>query len=302
MRILRDRRQMKAITHEWRYRQRQMLALVPTMGNLHEGHLALVRHARERSERVCVSIFVNPLQFDQAEDLHNYPRTLEADTRQLAEMGVDALFCPDTDELLPSALGVQARVSVPELGTVLEGAHRPGHFDGVATIVAKLLHLVQPDLAVFGEKDFQQLRIIEAMVDSLDFPVNIESVATVRASDGLALSSRNARLSQEARALAPVLYRSLVEVAQQGQVAGESGPSAILRVIPEAQDRLRSLGFAVDYLSLRRTQDLREPDPEDTDLILLLAAWIDGVRLIDNLRLRLPTPAATPAGPLVTHP
>lgn len=205
MRILRERRQIVALSRDWRRRERATVALVPTMGNLHEGHLTLVRRALTRAERVVVSIFINPLQFDRTEDLAAYPRTLERDAQQLAGLGVDALFCPEVAEMYPETPAPTARVVVPGISEGLEGASRPGHFVGVATVVAKLFNLIQPDVAVFGEKDFQQLRLIEAMVAALDFPVLIEPVATVRDADGLALSSRNARLSPEGRERAPAL-------------------------------------------------------------------------------------------------
>ncbi len=284
MRIVRDRRQVVALSREWRRRDTQTLVLVPTMGNLHEGHLELVRRARERGDRVLVSIFVNPLQFDRPDDLAAYPRTLEADAQKLAELGVDALFCPDAVEMYPEDAASGARVVIPGISTILEGASRPGHFDGVATVVAKLFNLVQPDAAVFGQKDYQQLRLIEAMVAALDFPVVIDSLPTVRADDGLALSSRNSRLSPQARERAPELYRSLCDVVAACKLEPDSWPETFSEPMAAAADRLGQAGFHLDYLSIRRADDLGEPQPGDTDLVLLAAAWLDGVRLIDNLR------------------
>lgn len=284
MRIVRDRRQVVALSREWRRRDTQTLVLVPTMGNLHEGHLELVRRARERGDRVLVSIFVNPLQFDRPDDLAAYPRTLEADAQKLAELGVDALFCPDAVEMYPEDAAPGARVVIPGISTILEGASRPGHFDGVATVVAKLFNLVQPDAAVFGQKDYQQLRLIEAMVAALDFPVVIDSLPTVRADDGLALSSRNSRLSPQARERAPELYRSLCDVVAACKLEPDSWPETFSEPMAAAADRLGQAGFHLDYLSIRRADDLGEPQPGDTDLVLLAAAWLDGVRLIDNLR------------------
>jgi pantoate--beta-alanine ligase len=286
MRILRERSQVAALSREWRRRDAQRLAFVPTMGNLHAGHMALVRHAQERGDRVLVSIFVNPTQFDRPDDLARYPRTLEADTQLLAEAGVDALFCPEVAEMYPGHPAPQARVLVPGLSEILEGAARPGHFEGVATVVAKLFNLVQPEVAVFGEKDYQQLMVIEAMVAALNFPVRIDAVATVRESDGLALSSRNARLSVDARVRAPALYQGL----QQAAAAALREPDRWLAMLPEvlagAEERLRQAGLRPDYLCVRRAADLAEPQAGDRDLILLAAAWLDEVRLIDNLRLR----------------
>jgi pantoate--beta-alanine ligase len=283
MRIVRDRRQLTALCREWRRRDDRELAFVPTMGNLHEGHLSLVRQARLQERRVIVSIFVNPLQFERADDLAAYPRTLEADTRLLAEAGVDALFCPEVDDMYPAAAAVAARVSVPALSGILEGASRPGHFDGVATVVAKLFNMVQPDVAVFGEKDFQQLRLIEAMVAALDFPLAIEPGPTVRAEDGLALSSRNGRLSPEARSQAGALYQALQRI-----VAAGWDPLRAVPVEAEAEAAalaaLAGAGFTMDYLTVRRAPDLAAPAPGDRDLVVLAAGWLDGVRLIDNLR------------------
>jgi pantoate--beta-alanine ligase len=285
MRIVRDRRQVTALCREWR-RDAQKLAFVPTMGNLHAGHLALVRHAREHGDRVLVSVFVNPLQFDRPDDLSRYPRTLDADAMLLAEAGVDALFCPEASEMYPEHDPVPARVVVSGLSRLLEGESRPGHFDGVATVVAKLFNLVQPDLAVFGEKDYQQLLLIQGMVASLNFPVLVDAVPTVRESDGLALSSRNGQLSPAGRARAPELYRCLKDTVEACLLEPDQWPGIFPELLAAAGFRLREAGFRPDYLSIRRADDLGEPRSGDRDLILLAAAWLDGVRLIDNLRLR----------------
>ncbi|AGA34450.1 Pantoate--beta-alanine ligase [Thioalkalivibrio nitratireducens DSM 14787] len=284
MRIVHDRRQVAALCREWRRRDSQLLAFVPTMGNLHAGHLALVRHARERGDRVLVSVFVNPMQFDRPDDLERYPRTLDADARKLAEAGVDALFCPEPTEMYPEGC-VPARVTVPQLSGILEGVSRPGHFDGVATVVAKLFNLVQPDVGVFGEKDYQQLKLIEAMVAALNFPVLIDAVPTVREADGLALSSRNGQLSESARRRAPELYRSLREAAAACVAEPDRWPAVFAECTAQARERLRESGFEPDYVEVRRCSDLGEPDAGDRELILLAAAWLGGTRLIDNLRL-----------------
>lgn len=255
------------------------------MGNLHDGHMALVRRAQQRGDRVLVSVFVNPLQFDRSEDLARYPRTLEADAKQLAEAGVDALFCPDVGEMYPENEAVQARVVVSGLSQILEGESRPGHFDGVATVVAKLFNLVQPDVAVFGEKDYQQLLLITGMVVSLNFPVLVEAVPTLRQDDGLALSSRNGQLSPAARAVAPELYRCLRDTVDACLLEPDQWPDIFPHRLAQAEKRLRAAGFRPDYISFRRASDLGEPRPGDRDLVLLAAAWLDGVRLIDNLRL-----------------
>lgn len=284
MRIVRDRRQLTALCREWRRRDDQKLAFVPTMGNLHDGHIALVRRAQQRGDRVLVSVFVNPLQFERTDDLSRYPRTLEDDAKKLAEVGVDALFCPDVGEMYPENETVQARVVVSGLSRILEGESRPGHFDGVATVVAKLFNLVQPDVAVFGEKDYQQLLLISGMVTSLNFPVLIEAVPTVREDDGLALSSRNALLSPPARAVAPELYRCLRDTVDACLLEPERWPDIFPEQVGKADNRLRAAGFLPDYLTFRRAGDLMDPYRGDRDLVLLAAAWLDGVRLIDNLR------------------
>ncbi len=286
MRIVRDPSQVTALSREWRFRDTTTLAFVPTMGNLHEGHLALVRHARERGGRVLVSIFVNPLQFERPDDLELYPRTLEEDIRKLAAAGVDALFCPEAAAMYPSGSLIPARVVVSGVSEALEGEYRPGHFDGVATVVAKLFNLVQPDLAVFGEKDFQQLLVIRAMVEALDFPVVIDAVPTVRESDGLALSSRNGRLSPHDRQRAPELYRCLRDAAEACLLEPDQWPGIFPEVLARMEHRLEKAGFRTDYLRIRRARDLGEPVAGDHDLIIVVAAWLGGVRLIDNLRLR----------------
>lgn len=284
MRIVHEKRQVMALSREWRRRDAQVVGLVPTMGNLHEGHLALVRHAQERSDRVWVSVFVNPLQFNDPEDLQRYPRTLDEDARKLAELGVDALFCPSVEEIYPESPLAEARVVVPGLSGILEGASRPGHFDGVATVVTKLFNLLQPDVAVFGEKDFQQLRIIQAMVAALNIPVLIDSIPTVREPDGLALSSRNSLLTDTERRLAPGLYQVLRDSARSIQQATMT-TATLDKLLQEARTRLQQSGFQPDYLTLRRCEDLAIPEAGDHDLILLAAAWLGKVRLIDNLRL-----------------
>ena len=291
MRILRDRPQLVALHREWSRKGRGTVALVPTMGNLHEGHMSLVRQARARAQRVVVSIFVNPLQFDRAEDLERYPRTLEADSRLLADAGVDALFCPSEQDMYPQDGRPPVRVVVPELSEILEGAFRPGHFDGVATVVAKLFNLVRPDLALFGEKDYQQFKLIERMVQGLDIPTRVEALPTVRESDGLAFSSRNRQLGPEARALAPQLKQVLDEVAGQCRAARvPASAEAVLEIEGAACDRLREAGFDPEYLSIRQADDLSEPVAErplaEQDLVVLAAAWLDEVRLIDNLRVQ----------------
>lgn len=290
MRILRDRPQLVAMHREWSRKGRGTVALVPTMGNLHEGHMTLIRHARARAQRVVVSIFVNPLQFDRAEDLERYPRTLDEDARLATDAGVDALFCPSDEDMYPSDGIPPVRVVVPVLSEILEGDYRPGHFDGVATVVTKLFNLVRPDMALFGEKDFQQFKLIERMVQGLDIPTRVEAIPTVREPDGLAFSSRNRQLSEEARALAPELKRVLDEVATVCRTATVFDADRVPEVEGRACDRLREVGFDPEYLSVRRAEDLMEPESgvplAEQDLVVLSAAWLEDVRLIDNVRTR----------------
>jgi pantoate--beta-alanine ligase len=244
------------------------VAFVPTMGNLHEGHLSLVRLARRRAPAVAVSIFVNRLQFLPGEDFERYPRTFERDCDLLRAEGVELLFAPDERVLYPQAQAY--RVRLPPMAEELEGRFRPGFFEGVATVVLKLLNCVQPGAAVFGKKDYQQLMIVRGMVRQLDLPVEIVAGETVRESDGVALSSRNAYLSAQERAEAPRLHRVLREV------AGGRSPGDALR-------ELAGAGWTPDYVEVRRQQDLAPPQAGDRDLVVLGAARLGATRLIDNL-------------------
>ena len=266
----------------WRHAG-ERIALVPTMGNLHAGHLELVNQGRQQAERVVVSIFVNPLQFGAGEDFSSYPRTLSEDAAQLKQTGVDLLFAPSVEAVYPRPQEEQARVTVPGLSDMLCGASRPGHFMGVATVVCKLFNMVQPDLALFGEKDFQQLLVIRRMVEDLCLPVEIQGVPTVREEDGLARSSRNGYLTPEERSKAPVLYRILNETAQ----AIRAGDADYERLEAAANEKLESAGFGPDYFSIRRASDLAQPKVVDGDLVILAAAYLGRARLIDNLRVTL---------------
>lgn len=265
----------------WRAQQQGQVALVPTMGNLHEGHLKLVDMARQRADKVVVSIFVNPLQFGQNEDLDNYPRTLDADCRALAERGVSAVFAPTVQDMYPRGLAEQTTIEVPGISTILCGASRPGHFRGVATIVAKLFNMVQPDLAIFGEKDFQQLQVIRLMVQDLSLPVDILGLPTQRATDGLALSSRNGYLSDTERQQAPLLYQQL-KICAERISAGEDAQ----QVLNQAVTHITAAGFKLDYLELRRHVDLQPAQATDKHLVLLVAAYLGSTRLIDNLSFK----------------
>ena len=259
------------------------IGFVPTMGNLHSGHAALVTKACQRVDFVVASIFVNPLQFGANEDLDSYPRTLAADQERLLQAGCHLLFAPTVDEMYPHGMGGQTRVSVPQLSEGLCGASRPGHFEGVATVVSKLFNMVQPDLAVFGQKDFQQLAVIRALVRDLNMPIQIIGEPTVRADDGLALSSRNGYLSAEQRAIAPVLYQVLRQMAE----AIGKGERDYPALIAAGQQRLAEAGMRVDYLEVRQALSLRPATAEDRDLVILGAAYLGTTRLIDNLHLDL---------------
>lgn len=257
----------------------ERIAFVPTMGNLHEGHLKLVEEARQRAERTVVSIFVNPIQFAPGEDYDRYPRTEEEDCRKLEPSGVDVVFLPSVEEMYPGGQEEIAFVEVPRLSEILCGAFRPGHFRGVTTVVAKLFNIVQPDIAIFGRKDFQQLRIIQKMVRDLNFPIEIVEVETVREPDGLAMSSRNRYLCPRERQVAPKLYESLLEA----RAAIEAGERDFKAIRKRQLERLRKYGFRPEYFEIRRADDLSEPKPSDRPLVILVAAHLGSARLIDNL-------------------
>ncbi|WP_252272831.1 pantoate--beta-alanine ligase [Pseudomonas subflava] len=259
------------------------IAFVPTMGNLHEGHVALVEKAGQRADFVVASIFVNPLQFGPNEDLAKYPRTLAADQDKLVAAGCHLLFHPDVDEMYPHGQAGQTRVGVPGVSEGLCGASRPGHFEGVATVVTKLFNMVQPDLAVFGEKDFQQLAVIRTLVRDLNMPIQIVGEPTVRAEDGLALSSRNGYLSTEQRAQAPALYRTLNELAE----AIRGGNRDFAALMANGTASLAAAGFRPDYLEIREASSLRLAQADDRQLVILGAAFMGNTRLIDNLAFEL---------------
>jgi len=270
-----------AVTHARNAGKR--IGFVPTMGNLHNGHATLVSKAAQQSDFVVTSIFVNPLQFGAGEDLDKYPRTLAADQEMLLQAGCNLLFAPTVEEMYPDGMTGQTRVSVPQLSEGLCGASRPGHFEGVATVVSKLFNMVQPDMAVFGQKDYQQLAVIRAMVHDLNMPIQIIGEPTVRAADGLALSSRNGYLTEEQRAIAPVLYRSLSQIA----AAIKSGESDFARLRAEHIQQIEAAGLRMDYLEVRQGVHLRPATPGDRDIVILVAAYLGATRLIDNLHLNL---------------
>lgn len=259
------------------------IALVPTMGNLHDGHLAIIDQAKQQADIVIVSIFVNPMQFDKQSDLANYPRTLQEDCEKLKRRGIHLVFAPSPQEFYPNGMEKQTFVEVPELSTMLEGASRPGHFRGVATVITKLFNLMQPDIALFGEKDYQQLQLIRKLVHDLSFDTQIISVPTVRAKNGLALSSRNNNLSAEELKIAPQLYRIMTEAGQK-LVASPSTSESIITGIAE---ELRAASFTPDELFIRDADTLAKLDNSSKRAVLLMAAWLGQTRLIDNLQVDL---------------
>lgn len=284
MRIVGAAGDLRAAVAAWR-REDLRIGFVPTMGNLHEGHFALVEQARERADCVVASVFVNPTQFGPGEDFERYPRTPDDDAAGLLAHGCDLLFLPDVATMYPFGADRAYRVTVPALADVLCGAHRPGHFDGVATVVARLFNFVRPDLAVFGEKDFQQLRIIERMVEDLGYGIAIVRAPTVRESDGLAMSSRNRYLSAEDRRRAAKIHATLVSLRSAWREGAD-----LAGLEAEGRRRLAVEGFDVDYLEARREVDLGRLEPKERDGIrIFAAARIGGTRLIDNLPL---TPSA----------
>ena len=257
-------------------------AFVPTMGNLHAGHVSLIETARRHGDRFVASIFVNPMQFGPNEDFAHYPRTPAQDARMLSDAGCDLMFMPDVGEIYPNGSERATRVEVPGLSSILDGEFRPGHFEGVATVVAKLFHIVEPDVAVFGEKDFQQLTVIRRMVADLCMPISIIAATTVREPDGLAMSSRNQYLTDEERRTAPIIHQTL-QAAVERLRAGDRDFAAIERQGVEALERT---GFRADYFSVRRADDLSSPDATTQHLVVLTAARLGRARLIDNLQVR----------------
>ncbi|MFV8571861.1 pantoate--beta-alanine ligase [Marinobacter sp. SBS5] len=278
MRTVHSLKELRSILRAYR-QQDKTIALVPTMGNLHEGHISLVRKASEAADIVVTSIFVNPMQFGANEDLDSYPRTLAEDQDKLAPAGNTLIFAPPVSEIYPEGLANQTKVVVPEVSEGHCGASRPGHFEGVATVVTMLFNMIQPDIAFFGEKDFQQLAVIRKMTRDLMMPIEIIGAPTVREDDGLAKSSRNGYLSDEERAIAPVVYKTLTHAAEQLK-AGNNDFAALEH---EARDTLSEAGLRPDYFNIVNSLTLKPAAEADTELTLLVAAFLGTTRLIDNL-------------------
>ena len=271
--------QVREYVRGW-HQKGQSVGFVPTMGNLHDGHISLIKEARARCDVVVVSIFVNPTQFGPNEDFDRYPRTLDADAAALVDAGTDLLFAPSVDEMYPLGQN-QTWVDVDGLGEHLCGASRKGHFRGVTTVVSKLFNIVQPDVAVFGEKDFQQLAILRRMSEELLFPIKIVGATTSRESDGLARSSRNGFLDESERTLAPKLYQTL----QQLKADIEAGEQDYQGLQSRYRDSLEQAGFRVDYLTVANARSLAPASADDTDLVVAVAAKLGNTRLIDNVSL-----------------
>jgi pantoate--beta-alanine ligase len=278
VKVVRTREELRSLVREWRLAGNH-IALVPTMGNLHDGHLSLIQLAREHAERVVVSIFVNPTQFEPGSDYQDYPRTLATDKRKLKLAAADLAFVPDVETMYPFGTGGATVVSVPGLSDELCGAFRPGHFDGVTSVVSRLFFLVTPDVAVFGQKDYQQQVIIRRMTEDLGLPIEIVVAPTVREEDGLAKSSRNQYLTEEERRVAPALYRTLENVAKDLQ----AGRRNYAELEQQAMQELEAEGFVPDYLAIRRAENLQAPDRDTDHLVVLAAARLGKARLIDNL-------------------
>jgi len=261
---------------------RQKIAFVPTMGNLHEGHLDLVRAAKNIADMIVVSIFVNPLQFGGDKDFDTYPRTLESDCEKLRPLDVQYVYSPHSKEIYPQPLESMTKVIVPKWSNILCGAYREGHFEGVTTVVAKLLNIVAPDVVFFGEKDFQQLQIIRKMVLDLNMPIDIQAIATRREADGLAMSSRNQYLNAEERKNAPKLYQILSDIKQNIL----TGSDNFLELEKSAKDKLIRAGFKPDYVSLLESEELQPAEVNSQHIRVFAAAYLGKARLIDNIEIR----------------
>ncbi|MDH5190400.1 MAG: pantoate--beta-alanine ligase [Gammaproteobacteria bacterium] len=278
MQIITTINEMKALSDSFR-KKNERIAFVPTMGNLHPGHIQLVERAETLAPKTIVSIFVNPLQFGANEDFDAYPRTLEHDRYLLELANVDALFTPARNEIYPDKNSNKEVIEFPGLSDILCGASRPGHFSGVAVVVKHLFETVQPDIAIFGEKDYQQVLVIKKLVAEYDLPVEIITIPTQRESDGLAMSSRNGYLSEQERQVAPLLYKTLCQARDQLRAKAVH----FSEIEQQANEVLTKAGFKPDYFSIRHSGDLSEPAEDEKQLVILVAAYLGKTRLIDNI-------------------
>ena len=278
MQVIEAKDPLHELIEDWLHHS-DHVALVPTMGNLHAGHLSLVELAREHAERVIVSIFVNPTQFDNGAEYDAYPRSLEKDCLRLRKLNVDAVFAPGLEEVYPFGLEDAAQVVVPSLKSDFCGARHPGYFDGVTGVVARLFALVQPDTAIFGQKDYQEQLIIRRMAEDLNFPTRIITAPTVREDDGLAMSSRNQFLTEDQRTTAPELYETLSDIAAELQ----DGQRDYAELEAGGRTRLADRGFDVDYVAIRRAENMQSPDRDCDEIVVLAAATLGNTRLLDNV-------------------
>ncbi len=284
MKTVESIKELRAQVKSWRM-QGLTIAFVPTMGNLHDGHLALVKAAHLHADKVIASIFVNPMQFGLSEDIDNYPRTLAQDKASLIEVDTDLLFTPTADIIYPKGFGENSYVEVPNISDLYCGASRPGHFRGVATVVCKLFNLVQPDSACFGSKDYQQLQVIQTMVEDLSMPVEIIPVEIIRETSGLAMSSRNGYLTPEELAIAPALYQTLQWLNTELRKSHQPRDHAVL--IMQASEKIDNAGLKTDYINLCHAKTLAPATPNDKDIVILAAAYLGKARLIDNMPVSL---------------
>lgn len=284
MKTVESIKDLRAQVKSWRM-QGLTIAFVPTMGNLHDGHLALVNAAHKHADRVIASIFVNPMQFGLSEDIDNYPRTLAQDKTSLKQVNTDLLFTPTADIIYPKGFGENSYVEVPKISELYCGASRPGHFRGVATVVCKLFNLVQPDFACFGSKDYQQLQVIQTMVEDLSMPVEIIPVEIIREKSGLAMSSRNGYLTPEELVIAPVLYQTLQWLKAELSKHHQARDYAVLMM--QASEKIDKAGLKTDYIHLCHAKTLAPVTPNDKDIVILAAAYLGKARLIDNMPIQL---------------
>ncbi|WDE04538.1 pantoate--beta-alanine ligase [Thalassomonas viridans] len=282
MKTVNDITALRQQINEWR-QQGLKIAFVPTMGNLHAGHIALVEEAHKHADKVVASIFINPMQFGANEDIDSYPKTLAEDQQKLIAANTHLLFTPTADIIYPKGLDQQTYVKVPDVSEGSCGESRPGHFRGVATIVCKLFNLVQPDVACFGKKDYQQLQVIQTMVDDLSMPIDIVGVETVREDSGLAMSSRNGYLTEQEKAMAPALRQALLWLGEQLK----QGKQDFHALSKQAAGKINLVGLNTDYIDIRHARTLAKPGPTDTELVILAAAHCGKARLIDNLQVSL---------------
>lgn len=280
MQVISDIQQIRHLCQAWRDKG-ESIAFVPTMGCLHAGHLSLVKKAESIADHVVVSIFVNPLQFNDPDDLLKYPDTLDNDIKALAALSVDAVFTPDRESFYPEGEDKVEQLNLGQITTILEGEKRPGHFTGVATVVKRLFELVQPNFVIFGEKDFQQLMVVKQLVEQFSLNIEIVGMPTLREEDGLAMSSRNLRLSSDERAKAGLIYENLITI----KAALNNGNVNFAELEQSASENLANAGFVPDYVVIRNTTQLLSPQNHSEPMVILIAAKLGKIRLIDNIRV-----------------